>query len=86
MLHRPPLLLQLVLLPVVQSTCFGLEPRVNLILRPEVLVYVSRLVDQIQHHIVFDTFAEFVGVDIATEFQSFGVFKRLDLCSTKVGK
>ena len=66
-LHRAPLLLQLVLLPVVQPLGFGLEPGVDLVLRAEPLVDVARLVDQIEHHLVLHRLAELVGVDVAAE-------------------
>ena len=66
-LHRAPLLSQLLLLPVVQALGLGLEPGVDLVLRPEALVDVARLVDQVEHHPVLDAFAELVGVDVAAE-------------------
>ena len=66
-LHRAPLLLQLVLLPVVQALGLGLEPRIDLVLRAKALVDVPRLIDQIEHHLVFHGLAELVGVDVAAE-------------------
>ena len=66
-LHRAPLLLQLVLLPVVQALGLGLEPGVDLVLGAEPLVDVARLVDEVEHHLVLDRLAELVGVDVAAE-------------------
>ena len=63
----PHLLLQLVLLPVVQALGLGLEPRIDLVLGAQALVDVPRLIDQVEHHPVFDAFAELVGVDVAAE-------------------
>ena len=67
LLHRPPVLLQLVFLPVVQLPRLGLEPGVNLVLGTEPLVDVARLVDEIEHHLVFHGLAELVDMDVATE-------------------
>ena len=67
LLHRAPLLLQLVLLPVVQALGLGLEPGVDLVLGAEPLVDVPRLVDEVEHHLVLHRLAEFVGVDVAAE-------------------
>ena len=66
-LHRAPLLLQLVLLPVVQPLGLGLEPGIDLVLRAEPLVDVPRLIDEVEHHLVLDALAELVGVDVAAE-------------------
>ena len=66
-LHRAPLLLQLVLLPVVQPLGLGVEPGVDLVLGAEPLVDVARLIDEIEDHLVLDRLAEFVGVDVAAE-------------------
>ena len=66
-MHRTPLLFELALLPVVQPLGLGLEPGVDLVFRPETLVNVARLIDEVQHDAVLDALAELVGVDVATE-------------------
>ena len=77
-LHRAPLLLQLVLLPVVQPLGLGLEPGVDLVLRAEALVDVPRLIDQVEHHPVLHAFAELVGVDVAAEDLQAGLLVLLE--------
>src|SRR5262249_26146232 len=71
LLHRAPVLFELVLLPVVQSPGLGFEPGINPVLGVQALVNVPRLIDQVEHYLVLHRFAEFVGVDVATkDFQA----------------
>src|SRR5207237_1641097 len=56
-----------ILLPVVESPCLRLEPSVDLVLRTEALIDVASFVNEIEHHAVFNAFAEFVSVDIAAK-------------------
>ena len=67
-LHRAPLILQLVLLPVVQPPGLGVEPGVDLVFGAKALVDVPRLIDQVEHDLVLDALAELVGVDVAAEY------------------
>ncbi len=60
-------MLQLCLGQVGQPFGFDLEPLVNLGLRHDVLVYVPRLVAQIQHHAIRHRLVKFVGVDVAAK-------------------
>ena len=77
-LHRAPLLFQLVLLPVVQPLGLGLEPGIDLVLGAEALVDVARLIDEIEHHLVFHRLAELVGVDVAAEDLQAGLLVLLE--------
>ena len=72
-LHRAPLLPEFIPLPVVQRLGLGVEPSVDLVLGPEPLVDVARLIDQVEHHLVLDGLAEFVGVDVAAEYFQAGL-------------
>src|ERR1700730_18235279 len=66
-LHRAPLLFQLVPLPVVESLRFGFKPGINLILRAKALIDVPSLINEIEHNLIFHRLTEFVGMDIAAK-------------------
>ncbi len=63
-------------MPVVESLGFGVEPGVDFGFGAEGLVDVTGFVDQVEDDVVFDGFAEFVGVDVfAEDFEAgLGVF------------
>ena len=65
--HRGPPLSQLVLCEIGQSLSLAFEPLVDLVLRRDSLINVTRLVTQIEHHSVAYGLVVLVGVDIWTE-------------------
>src|ERR1700730_7023576 len=66
-LHRAPLLFQVVPLPVVESLRFGFKPGINLVLGAEGLIDVPSLINEIEHNLVFHRLTEFVGMDVAAK-------------------
>ena len=62
-----PLFSECGFLPVVEGFGFGIEPGIDFALGAEGLVDVSGFVDKVKDDFILDGFAEFVGVDVASE-------------------
>ena len=67
MLHGAPLFAQGRFLPVIQTAGFRIEPRIDLVFRPERLVNVAGFIDEVAHDFILHCLTEFVSVDVAAE-------------------
>ena len=67
LLHRGPLLLELLASEARQRLGFGLKPLVHLLLGFDLLIDVTRLIAQIQHHAIRDGLIKLVGVDVGAK-------------------
>ena len=86
-LHGGPLLTQCSLLPFVQCCGFSIKPFIYLFALNKGLRYVPGLIDKVKNNAVFDTFAEFVCVNIiAKNFLTLLDIRFQQRCTRKTNK